>query len=534
MPEDHEAALLAAYEEALAAGLPTLLDEEALAALGPEAAARLSDDLATLKLLKGRWPRGRVASPAPISPVPGVPAQVGRFRIMCELGRGGHGVVLLAFDPALKRQVALKVPRPEMLLTREMRQRFLHEAQTAAGLDHPGIVPVHEAGEAGPICYIVSAYCSGSALNKWLQEQRGPVAPRTAAALAAELAEAVAYTHGRGILHRDLKPANVLLAPRAESKEDPGPSDLPFVPKLTDFGLAKCLEANLIETRTSVLLGTPLYMAPEQADGRLAEVGSATDVYGLGTILYEMLTGRTLFTGISVAAVLDQVRTQEPPPLRRLRPDVPAELAVICHKCLQKEPSQRYASAGELASDLRAWLNEEPIAARLPGPVARLNVWSLRRERIRDAGLLAIAINAVNCIYIISWIVFLLFGIGSQLHSLPRAIVQGLLVAGLINVPLVGIGLKTLAARRWALWAGLGMSLVALASLLIAVLVPATDPIQRDFAETWNLFLLFIMLWFTQALAYGLALRAFYHLRRERGHGTPDPSSCSATLPAST
>jgi hypothetical protein len=213
---------------------------------------------------------------------------------------------------------------------------------------------------------------------------------------------------------------------------------------------------------------------------------------------------------------------------------IEAELAVICHKCLQKEPSQRYASAGELASDLRAWLNEEPIAARLPGPVARLNVWSLRRERIRDAGLLAIAINAVNCIYIISWIVFLLFGIGSQLHSLPRAIVQGLLVAGLINVPLVGIGLKTLAARRWALWAGLGMSLVALASLLIAVLVPATDPIQRDFAETWNLFLLFIMLWFTQALAYGLALRAFYHLRRERGHGTPDPSSCSATLPAST
>jgi tRNA A-37 threonylcarbamoyl transferase component Bud32 len=534
MPEDHEAALLAAYDEALAAGLPTLLDAEALDALGPEAAARLREDLASLEMLKEMWPRGRAASPAPTGPVPGIPAEVGRFRVLCELGRGGHGVVLLAFDPSLKRQVALKVPRPEMLLTQEMRQRFLHEARAAAGLDHPGIVPVYEAGEAGPICYIVSSYCSGSALNKWLQEQRGPIAPRMAAALATDLAEAVAYTHDRGILHRDLKPANVLLVPRAESKESSGPSDLPFVPKLTDFGLAKSLEASLIETRTSVLLGTPLYMAPEQADSRLAEVGPATDVYGLGILLYEMLTGRTPFTGTSVAAVLDQVCTQEPPPLRSLRPDVPAELAVVCHKCLQKEPTQRYASAGELAADLRAWLKGEPIAARLPGPLARLNVWSLRRERIRDAGLLAIVINAANFIYLIAWIVFVLFGVGSELRSLQATIVQTLLVAGLINVPLVGIGFKTLAARRWALWAGLGMSLMTLTSLITTMLLPSTDPIERDFAELLNLFLLFVILWFTQALAYGLALRAFYHLHRERGHWTPNSSSCPATLPVST
>lgn len=515
MPEDHEASLLAAYDEARAAGLPALLDEESLAALGPEAAARLRADLASLELLEGRRPRRQAGGPDSVGPVPGVPAQVGRFRVLCELGRGGHGIVLLAFDSALKRQVALKVPRPEILQTQEMRKRFLREAQAAAGLDHPGTIPIHEAGEAGSLCYIVSAYCSGNALNKWLQEQRGPVAPRMAAALTADLAEAVAYTHGRGILHRDLKPANVLLAPRAEGEEGAGSSDLPFVPKLTDFGLAKSLESNLIETKTSVLLGTPLYMAPEQADGRTNEVGPATDVHGLGIILYEVLTGRTPFTGTSVAAVLDQIRTQNPPPLHRLRPDVAAELAVICHKCLQKEPAQRYASAGELAADLRAWLRGEPIAARLPGPLARLNLWSLRRERIRDAGILAIAVNAANCVYILSWIVFLLFGVGSELHSLPQAIVQGLLVAGLVNVPLVGIGLKTLAARRWALWAGLGMSLAALASLTIAMLVPATDPIRREFAEMLNLFLLFIVLWSTQALAYGLALRAFHHLHRE-------------------
>src|SRR6185312_7421077 len=200
-------------------------------------------------------------------------------------------------------------------------------------------------------------------------------------------------------------------------------------------------------------------------------VGPATDVYGLGVILYEVLTGRTPFAGTSLAAVLDQIRTEEPTPLRLLRLDVPAELAVICHKCLQKEPTQRYASAGKLASDLRAWLSGEPIAARLPGPLARLNVWSLRRERIRDAGLLAIAINVVNLIYVLSWTVFLLFGIGgSEFRSFQVGITQTLLPPGLIFVPMIGIGLKTLAARRWALWAGLGMCLVTLAVLIANVL----------------------------------------------------------------
>jgi tRNA A-37 threonylcarbamoyl transferase component Bud32 len=516
MPEDHEASLLAAYDDALAAGRPPTIDEQTLAALGSEAAARLREDLASLEQLEAMWPRGRMGGPGPAGLHSGIPDHLGRFRVLCELGRGGHGVVLLAFDPALKQQVALKVPRPEALLTHEMRQRFLHEAQAAAGLDHPGIVPVYETGATGPICYIVSAYCPGNTLDKWLQEQRGPVAPRTAAALAAQLAEAVAYMHGRGVLHRDLKPSNVLLVPRETGEEGPATAELAFVPKLTDFGLAKTLEASLAETRTSVLLGTPLYMAPEQADGRAAKVGPATDVYGLGVILYEVLTGRTPFTGTSVTAVLDQLRTQEPPPLRHLRPDVPAELALICHKCLQKEPGQRYASAGELAADLRAWLHGEPITARLPGPMARLNAWSLRRERIRDAGLLAIGINGSNCIYILTWLAFLSFGIGTELRSLQATIIQSCFTMGLINVPMVGIGLKTIVVRRWALWAGLGMSPAIVSLLIIHVLMPETDlgGLQRDFAETWNLFLLFIILDSIQAFAYMLALRAFYHLRR--------------------
>ena len=206
MPEEHEAALLAAYDEALAAGLPPTLDKQTLATLASVGGEGLCEDLAWLGLLARRWPRRaaraawlgllarrwpRRADRAGTAPeaqtAPGSPARLGRFRLLCELGRGGQGVVFLAFDPALGRQVALKVPRPEALLNPDLRQRFLREAHAAAGLDHPNLVPVYEAGEDGPVCYIASAYCPGRSLAAWLKDHPGPMDPRAAAQLVPEV-----------------------------------------------------------------------------------------------------------------------------------------------------------------------------------------------------------------------------------------------------------------------------------------------------------------------------------------------------------
>jgi WD40 repeat protein len=339
----------------------------------------------------------------PTGPRP-APKQFGRFEVLRELGRGGCGIVYLAVDPTLRRRVALKVPRPEALHTPELHARFVREAKATAGLDHPHIVPVHEAGALGPVWYIASAYCEGPTLAAWLREQQSPVPARTAASLVAVLAGAVQHAHSRGILHRDLKPANILLSrPATESTESTGEktasassvaSVANYVPKITDFGLAKVLETDLegptlqggpagagaeAPTRSGVLLGTPRYMAPEQAEGRSREIGPPADVYALGAILYEVLAGRPPFEGATDLATLRLVLSEDPLPLRRLRPDVSRDLEAICLKCLEKEPRRRYASAALLAADLERFLRGEPTQARPAGAARRALKWARRR-----------------------------------------------------------------------------------------------------------------------------------------------------------
>jgi WD40 repeat protein len=381
--------LLAAYDEVLAAGLVPVPPDAS--SLPPGVLPRLEG----MQALLARLARDRLASTPPPArdlsatlaasraadgQAPGA-AVLGRFRILRELGRGGGGVVFLAWDPRLRRDVALKVPRPEALFTPELRQRFLREGHAAAGLDHPNIVPVHEAAEAGPLCYLVSAYCRGPNLRAWLQQQKGPVPFHGAASLVATLADAVHFMHGRGIVHRDIKPSNVLLEPAGEPRAPAPPPGLEFIPRLTDFGLARPAERDGVDTQSGAVLGTPAYMAPEQAQGRNAEVGPHTDVHALGVLLYEMLTGLQPFRGATDVDVLLKVTADEPVRPRALRPDVPRNLETICLQCLYKQPAKRYAGAGALAEDLRRFLHGEPIQARPAGAWERARRWARRHSR---------------------------------------------------------------------------------------------------------------------------------------------------------
>jgi WD40 repeat protein len=303
-------------------------------------------------------------------PVP-LPAVLGRFQVRAALGSGAFGTVYRAFDPVLDRDVALKVPHPAVLQDARLRERFLREARTAAGLHHPHIVPVFDAGLADGQHYLAAAFIEGRPLAEMLAQ---PLDARRAAALVRDLAEALAYAHSQGVVHRDVKPDNILVEP----------GDVAY---LMDFGLAFHEAADKL-THDGDVLGTPAYIAPEQARGRLDDPLPAADQYSLGVVLYEMLTGRTLFAG-PAAAVLASVLTQEPPAPRKLEPHLPRDLETVCLKCLAKRPEDRYADCAALADDLRRWLDGEPVRARRMGLGERLVRWCRREPSLAAAGLAA-------------------------------------------------------------------------------------------------------------------------------------------------
>jgi tetratricopeptide (TPR) repeat protein len=295
----------------------------------------------------------------------------GDYEVLGEIARGGMGVVYRARQVSLNRPVALKVIRAGHLACEADIQRFRNEAETAALLDHPHIVPVYEVGcHAGRLFFSMKLIEGGSVAG---QLDRFKEDPKAAARLLATVARAVHHAHQRGVLHRDLKPSNILLDHAADGQP---------VPHVTDFGLAKRMETDSGLTQSGCIVGTPAYMPPEQAEGKRGAVTVAADVYGLGAILYAMLTGRPPFQGATVLETLERVVSREPDDPSGNNPSLDRDLRTICLKCLEKDPARRYGSAEELARDLECWLNGEPIQARSVTRAARLWSWCRRNPAV--------------------------------------------------------------------------------------------------------------------------------------------------------
>jgi WD40 repeat protein len=394
-PEERLDEVITAYLKSVESG--EVVDRQMWLAAHPDVATALADFFADEDRLQRLVPQPRIGL-ADRTPRPAgdrrltlaAPVPLGRFGdydLLQEIARGGMGVVYRARQVSVHRVVALKMILAGKLASGSDLQRFHTEAEAAAQLDHPNIIPIYEVGEHEGHPFFTMKLIDGGSLVERLPCRQTDW-PALVTALV-KVARAVHYAHQRGILHRDLKPANILM----ETEGHGGVGE----PRITDFGLAKLVQRGSDLTRSGAIVGTPSYMAPEQARGRHKVVTTSADVYSLGAVLYEVLTGRPPFRGETPVDTLLQVLDREPAHPRRINPRVDADLATICLKCLEKEPQRRYESAEALADDLENWLARRPIQARPATTLERAWKWA-RRERTKAALVAAVAAIVLLCV----------------------------------------------------------------------------------------------------------------------------------------
>ncbi len=303
-----------------------------------------------------------------------LPRSFGAYELLEEVARGGMGIVYRARQTQVNRLVAVKVLASGMFAATDFVKRFRTEAEAVASLDHPNIVPIYDVGECEGQPFFSMKFVAGGTLSSRIATGKSQISNAEAAALVGKLADAVHFAHQRGILHRDIKPGNVLLDAQGE-------------PLLADFGLAKLVENDSTLTRTMAMLGTPSYMSPEQARGEAKELTTAVDVYGLGAVLYELLTSQPPFAGGTTMETVRQVLDKEPRRPSAIKPGIDCDLETICLKCLEKDPGRRYGSAEALGADLERWERHEPVAARPPSTAYRLQKAWFRNKLAYSAGI---------------------------------------------------------------------------------------------------------------------------------------------------
>jgi serine/threonine protein kinase/predicted Zn-dependent protease len=357
--------------------------EEGLGLLDEESVAEIDGGAASPKTINA--PNAFAGERVPPQQTKRGPSKIltefGDYELLEEIGRGGQAVVYRAHQKSLNRSVAFKVIGRGPWTTERHLKRFRREAEAAASLEHPCIVPIYEVGERDGQCYFSMKFIEGGQLDEVIKQS--PISIRQSVELLAKVARTVHYAHEHGILHRDIKPGNILLDKNGE-------------PHLTDFGLARLVEAESSVTATLDVLGTPSYMAPEQAAGETAKVSKATDVYGLGAVLYQLLTGQPPFAGGTTYETIKLLLDTEPRQPRLLNPKIDRDLSTICLKCLEKDPQRRYSSALALTEDLEHWLRHEPISARHTGILTHSRKWVRRNpsSALLAASLIALAATA--------------------------------------------------------------------------------------------------------------------------------------------
>jgi serine/threonine-protein kinase len=427
------------------------------------------------------------------------PRDFGPYELIREIGRGGMGVVYEARQKGLDRSVAVKMILSSHLASPELVRRFQAEAKAAARVRHSNIVHIHEVGQLDGQDFFAMEYIEGQSLAQRIAQ--GAVDVPTAVRLVATIARAVEHLHQQGIVHRDLKPSNILL-------------DAEQQPYVTDFGLARVFAPGSEMTATGIIAGTPSYMAPEQASGRRDAIGPATDVYSLGALLYELLTGQAPFHGETPLDTLMDVLSGDPILPRTVNPHIPRGAELICLKCLEKLPENRYASAAALADDLDRFARGEPLEVRPPTVVQRFWSWTRRQPA------LASRVAALGLFYIVELFTYAFGGVGRSFHSEMTWVVCGWIVASYICQ-------QFLESRRWAhtaryLWGTLD-SLALLSALLIG------DGVASSLLVGYPLVIVASALWFRvrfvwyvtflSLLSYGVLLLDFYYRRPDIQEG---------------